>query len=302
MRYGGHQTFFVREGWLSKGLKMLIEQPDLLNNPYLADYLGVGRNMAKSIVHWLQATGLAFKEGTGRRGPKSQLVPTTLARNIAASDPHFTHTATWWFLHINLICNPEHAATWNWFFNEFPVNRFDREMLIMSLWRYEKTRSKKVPTRTTLERDISCFLGSYGVDVPYKRSKDPEEEIDCPFQELRLIRHYRASGYYEVNRRKKVADPEVILYALNSGVSGDTGDRTDITFHELARVRNGPLQSLALSADALFEHMIELEQAPPPIRLSISGLAGDRQVRFPVLERSEIANLYYQRVREVVNA
>jgi len=28
MRFGGHQTFFIREGWLHKGLKLLIEDED----------------------------------------------------------------------------------------------------------------------------------------------------------------------------------------------------------------------------------------------------------------------------------
>ena len=61
MRFGGHQTFFVREGWLAKGLGLLREDVSAFDDPYVADRLGVGRNMAKSIEHWLLATGLAQK-------------------------------------------------------------------------------------------------------------------------------------------------------------------------------------------------------------------------------------------------
>ena len=62
---------------------------------------------------------------------------------------------------------------------------------------------------------MSCFLGSYAVEVPYRR-KDPEEEIDCPFQELRIIRHFRASGYYELDRRRKSIPQRALLYALQA--------------------------------------------------------------------------------------
>jgi len=302
MRFGGHQTFFVREGWLSKGLAMLVKYPEMFDDPFVADHLGVGRNMAKSILHWLQATGLATKVGTGKRGPKTVLAPTELALVVKEHDPYFTHLATWWFLHINLVCNPDHAATWNWFFNDYPSNRFDREALLGNLARVEKLRSKKVPTQTTLERDLSCFLSSYATDVPYRRGRDPEEEIDCPFQELRILRHYRASGYYEVNRRKKSIEPEVILYSLNSCMLGASSSRNDVSLHELTRKRNGPAQTLVLSGDALFEHLLELEQAPREIRLTISGLAGDRQLRYPSIHLSKIATIYYDRVRKAENA
>ena len=58
MKFGGHETFPVREGWLHKGLKLVVEDPEKLIDEHVADWLGVGRNMAKSIRYWLQATGL----------------------------------------------------------------------------------------------------------------------------------------------------------------------------------------------------------------------------------------------------
>jgi hypothetical protein len=59
MRFGGHETFAIREGWLHRGLRLLVEEPGQLLDEYAADWLGVGRNMAKSIRYWLAATGLA---------------------------------------------------------------------------------------------------------------------------------------------------------------------------------------------------------------------------------------------------
>lgn len=61
-RFGGHETFCVREGWLPKALGLLKSKTDLFKNPLACDHLGVGRNMAKSIDHWLRATCLVKKE------------------------------------------------------------------------------------------------------------------------------------------------------------------------------------------------------------------------------------------------
>ena len=70
MKFSGHETFAIREGWLHKGLKLLIEDPELLYDEYVADFLGVGKNMSRSIRHWLDVTGLAQREtGSGRQAP-----------------------------------------------------------------------------------------------------------------------------------------------------------------------------------------------------------------------------------------
>ena len=289
MRFGGHQTFYVREGWLAKGLALLLEDASAFDDPFVADQLGVGRNMAKSIEHWLLATGLATKAERRRRPDRPRLKATELGKIIAEHDPWFLDPGTWWFLHINLVRSPAHAATWHWFFNHYASSRFERATVVAQLEQHERLRSQRVSSPKTLERDVSCFLGSYAVEVPYRR-KDPEEEIDCPFQELRIIRHFRASGYYELNRRRKSISPQVLLYALQApGLTFEapTG-MVDVTLHDLHRMEGGPAQVLALTADALFEHLVELEASSSDAPVSMSGLAGDRQLRFELVPTQEL--------------
>ena len=306
MRFGGHQTFFVREGWLAKGLALLREDASAFDDPYVADQLGVGRNMAKSIEHWLLATGLAEKtERRGRgRGGEPRLKVTELGEVIAQHDPWFLDPGTWWFLHINLVRTPEHAATWHWFFNHYASSRFDRATVVAQLELSERMNSRRTPTRKTLERDVSCFLGSYAAEVPYRR-KDPEEEIDCPFQELRLIRHFRASGYYELNRRRKPIPQQALLYALQAPelVADASAGTIDVTLHDLHGMDGGPAQVLALSADALFEHLVELDATHTEAPLTMSGLAGDRQLRFERTSAPELMARHFDLVPgELVHA
>ena len=299
MRFGGHQTFYVREGWLAKGLALLLEDASAFDDPFVADQLGVGRNMAKSIEHWLLATGLATKAERRRRPDRPRLQATELGKIIAKHDPWFLDPGTWWFLHINLVRSPAHAATWHWFFNHYASSRFERATVVAQLEQHERLRSQRVSSPKTLERDVSCFLGSYAVEVPYRR-KDPEEEIDCPFQELRIIRHFRASGYYELNRRRKSISPQVLLYALQApGLTFDarTG-MVDVTLHDLHRMEGGPAQVLALTADALFEHLVDLEASSSDTPVSMSGLAGDRQLRFELVPTQELIVRHFDHATE----
>ena len=63
----GHESFYIREGWLRKGTIAIKEDPYLLSNLQVAiDKLGVGSAMVKSIRYWLQAIGLTIE----KRGDK----------------------------------------------------------------------------------------------------------------------------------------------------------------------------------------------------------------------------------------
>ena len=98
-------------GWLAKGLRLLRDDATAFDDPYVADQLGVGRNMAKSIEHWLLATGLAEKpERRGRRPGQPRLMVTEFGETISQHDPWFLDPGTWWFLHINLVRTPAHAG------------------------------------------------------------------------------------------------------------------------------------------------------------------------------------------------
>lgn len=47
MKFRAHDTFFIRKGWLSKGVKSIVAKPDIFvakdDNPM--DILGIGANI-----------------------------------------------------------------------------------------------------------------------------------------------------------------------------------------------------------------------------------------------------------------
>jgi len=299
MRFGGHETFAVREGWLHKGLKLLIQDPDKLIDEYSADWLGVGRNMANSIRHWLVATGLAEKTGRGRNRKMSPLRETELGRLIHERDPYFLARGTWWALHVNLVHSADNALSWHWYFNHFHLTRFEKPVCVESLRRHLELSRVRMPSIKTLERDLGCLLATYAKTIPSEK-RDPEEATDSPFQELGLLRHFRSSGYYEVDDGEKMIPPHVLGYALSKCLRpASTGDdMLDVPLLEAARMTNGPGRVFRLSAEALFDAFVRAESALSEATLHIAGLAGERVVRIRALDPLDWIREYFDDLEE----
>lgn len=278
MRFGGHETFHIREGWLHKGLRLLVEDPEKLVGDYAADWLGVGRNMAKSIRHWLVATGVA-EIGEKVNGRVYFLRPTCLGELINKYDPYFLELGTWWVLHVNLVNSQEHAFTWSWFFNHFSFPRFDRAMCVDALSRNAQQALARQPRLKTLQRDIACLLSSYAVSLP-REAVDPEEAMECPLAELDILKYFKASGQYVINQRAKEIPFKVFGYCAAKvfSVGATSQGRLEIPFRELATSPSGPGRCFALSNEALFDILIGYEREFGP-RLEVINLAGERIVR-----------------------
>ena len=54
--FGRHETFALRYGWLPKGFQAAVRNPKIFLDDLATVELGVGKNMVKSIRHWLRAT------------------------------------------------------------------------------------------------------------------------------------------------------------------------------------------------------------------------------------------------------
>lgn len=94
----GNGSFYIREGWLTKGLVEIAKNPELFSkkNNEGADALGVGSAMSKSIRYWLLTAGLIdaslnelimlFKACFNESNfPISFILPLTSARMITGS-------------------------------------------------------------------------------------------------------------------------------------------------------------------------------------------------------------------------
>ena len=294
MRFGGHQTFAIRDGWLFKGLRLVLSDPDRLGDPDLADWLGVGRNMAKAIHHWLIATGLAERDS--RRGNRTKVLRATeFGRLVWRRDRYFLLPGTWWAIHVGLINNPEHAYSWYWFFNRFSAGRFERPVCIEALRRHLASTGSRMPASRTMERDIGCLLRSYAISVP-RRTGDPEDAMDCPLSELDLLLHSRQSGYYHVNRDLKAIPYELFGYAFARGQDfghASAAAALDRSLTELTHGLDSPGRIFSLTAEAVYQ-LITGYEARGLVRLD--GNAGERILRIRHAPGLEWMEEYYDSI------
>lgn len=298
MKFGGHETFVIREGWLHKGLDLLINDPEKLVSEYASDWLGVGRNMAKSIRHWLNTCGLAGPNMDVGKRKILPLQPTELAKLIWDQDRYLLDVGTWWVLHTNLVTNKDHALTWTWFFNSFAANRFERTVCYDVATRHFEQTGMRMPSRRTLERDIACLLQTYSQVVPPHQG-DPEDVKECPLSELGLLRHHRRTSVYEVNRKPKKIDPAIFGYALSRCFRNtDIGLRLDIELHELWKRENNPARIFCLDNESFFEGALSAAEDLRSGELQIIGLAGQRVLRMEIKRDIDWLKMFYRRTRE----
>lgn len=229
MKFRAHETFFIRKGWLSKGMKHVLRKPNVFvdkeENPM--DALGIGSNMVKSLRYWLQAVGLTQEPRTGRRD--QTLTP--LGNVIYAHDRFIEEMGTLHLLHYKLATNKEDATAWYFFFNKFIATEFTREDFINSLQSYILMSGESISVASrSLSEDFACIINTY---VPrYKTNPgkvSPENNIDCPLGEIGLIDILAKKTFKKSIPSANTFDPWVVLAIISDRANG----RNQIGLNEL---------------------------------------------------------------------
>ena len=185
MKFRAHDTFFIRKGWLSKGMRNVKIEPAVFmgakGNPM--DILGIGANMVKALRYWLQAVKLTTEPNAGRREQSF----TPFGEIVFKNDPYIEEMGTLWFLHYMLASNKDEATAWYFFYNEFKQSEFNKEDFVKQLSNYIMINGEEVSERS-LEDDYNCIINTYVPRIKSSPEKvQPESNIDCPLGELGLI-------------------------------------------------------------------------------------------------------------------
>jgi len=181
MAFARHDTFYFREGWITKGLEKIQQQPDVFMQKDSMEQLGIGNNMVKALRYWLLATNLTT-ETTG--GKKEQHL-TPMGSLIYEYDKYLEEEFTLWLVHYGLVSNKELATSWYWFFNIFNHKEFDEELFLTELENWVRLTEKKEFSRGSLKKDYDCLINSYCINKGY--GFNPEDNLMCPLQELGII-------------------------------------------------------------------------------------------------------------------
>lgn len=185
MKFRAHDTFFIRKGWLSKGMRNIVQKPNVFTdkNENPMDVLGIGANMVKSLRYWLQAVGLTTEPQSGK---KDQTL-TDFGRLVYDHDRYTEEFGTICLLHYKLVSDEGMAPAWYFFFNDFPMREFGRDDFLSLIQNNLKMRGTNVALRS-LSDDFTCIINSYVPKYKAEPGKvSPESNIICPLSELGLI-------------------------------------------------------------------------------------------------------------------
>ena len=216
MKFGGHETFFLRPGWLTKGINLVQQSENVLwGSDFSSDAMGVGRNMSKSIGWWLKLCGLIDRP---TRREALRLSPFGMA--ITRHDPYLTYSHSWWFLHLAItLCKNDNV--FSWFYQTNRADRFAKGVLEGNLIKFLEDQGASTPSINTIHRDTAVLLQSYATFIPQPSDQDPEDNLDCPLRRLGLLVYRSDLGDYERRYTTTQLPAELVAAALTTSIDSD---------------------------------------------------------------------------------
>ena len=280
IRFRGHESFIIREGWLNKGLREVKKNPKVFFENYGADDLGVGPNMAKAIRYWMRCRGFLDESR------KTEIKLSELGKMILEKDKYFEDIFSLWVVHCNIAGNEQQATAWEIFFNEFDYEEFTREEMEKEILAIARRRAGEQEfAEKSVTDDCDAILRMY-----WKKNvsaANPEEKNVSPFGVLGLLKY--ANGVYtKVQPDLNHIPPEIVLYLMCRCMEAGKG----ISIEELLRIKNGPGKILNLKRTGLVELLEQLEAAG---KITMNRTAGLDMVYLPEkIEEEEILRSYYK--------
>ena len=204
-KFRGHETFYIRKGWLYKGLKNIAQNPKVFTdkNVNTSDTFGLGVSMVKALRYWLQAVGLTKESKIGNSTVQEL---TEIGKIVFKNDRYIEEIGTLCLLQYNLATNVSLATSWYYFFNQFTMNEFTKEDFVDTFATHLKFMQVNA-ARTSIEDDYTCILNTY----LKKNLTDPEDNMECPFSELGLIEDIGKKTYKKVAPKSCLIPLQILL-------------------------------------------------------------------------------------------
>ena len=249
MKFGGHQSFHLRDQWLYKGIYWTKQFPNLLLNnkkdtETAMQKMGVGKNMVDSIRYWMKATNLIESNKKG-------FTLTKTAHKILKKDPYFELDGTLFLIHYLLVTNKEEATTWYWFFNHFSADEFEKESLENAFSAYIQIKEGKKIKDTTLDKDLNCLLRMYQ-SIKWMGNKNPETETPSPFTKYGWIEK-KSDKFIRNKLNINDFDIHIFAYILYIFWKNELGCPESVRLEDLSLKENSPGRIFHFSLEEMNE-------------------------------------------------
>lgn len=181
----GHNSFYIREGWLGKGYTFIKNQEEITSTLFsktnigTIDKLGMGSMMVQSLRFWLQVFGIIEKK-------ENKWKLSEIAIEIFEKDKYLQNNNSLWLLHYNTL-NKEEDKPLYWYLifeDKINLNTFKKNQLkdIANIFAMEN--NLKVSEKT-LKDGLNVFIKTYIHEK--SNQNNPEETMFSPFSRLKYL-------------------------------------------------------------------------------------------------------------------
>ena len=273
-----HESFSIREGWLSKGLLAVKENVKVFSCEESTDILGIGTNMVKSLKYWLFATNLIKDE-------KNSIVITELGNLVLKYDPYMEDEFTWWMIHINMLLNQEDFYVGNVFFNKCISKNFSKEDVYKII--SEHLNQKKLDfNEKILVDEINTIIKTYVVD---NTNDTPENNFNSPLADLELLKRISKDNYERLKPDYRSLNYLVVYYLVIQNLDG----RDYLSIDELLKIQNSPSKLLNLDKNLFNDYLDDMRREG---LITINRTAGLNMIYVVnALDLEEIFKKYFSR-------
>jgi hypothetical protein len=291
--FTGHETFHLRQTWLSKGLNAVGSGSVNFDDAGSHHELGIGINMLKSLAFWMQATGVARFTGA-QKGYGLPFELTDIGKLIAAHDPYIEDVGTLWVIQHELACDKRFAPLWYWVFNILRTREFTDESALQGYARFIEEEFQSHKSTGTAQRDLRCLKRTYGASSKNERSGSKEDLVDCPLADLSLVKESLIPGHYSLRVGSQPTLPLLIYgYAVLKYRESFSEEDSTISADDLRWSPCSPGRTFCLDATSSLDLLESLDTKLDLVRLNRGE--GISQIAFPSdLTAIAILEQYYE--------
>jgi len=288
MGFGQHQSFYLRDGWLHKGLEIIDMNSSLLSNPFAFERMGIGKNMVASLRFWIVATRVADYNVQTK-----EYSMTEVGRAIFENDSNINLSFTKGLIHYNLAksdditdSNGKRSSTViYWFFNIVEGNIFEKETLL-SMYTEWVSKYKDI-SANSLNRDIDVLLQMYDINNTYS---DPEDVLHSPLSELGLVMR-EGKDIIQLEGKSSHLDDELIYYILVDYMVENA--LPSLTFDDIATATKLPGKLFNLKREEVLKAVFSL-QAKGFVEFNQTNNLDAIYIKNPPESPIEILNQFYR--------
>lgn len=207
----GHSSFYLRSGWLKKGVEYVLENKSenifSKSNIEAIDKLGIGSVMVQSLKFWMNM--LDIIEKTNKQFSLKRDI-----EKILEKDPYLQNKNILWLLHtyiMNRDEEKENPVLWNLLIRNKKNSIFTEDEARDILNTFYKEKGEAISDRSVKD-SVNVFIKMYYKELQLK--SDPEDNMYSPFVKLDYLLKNENNQFYFRNIEESEIAEEIVFYLL----------------------------------------------------------------------------------------